>query len=93
MKKTNPVQMPHIPGVTNGTRENIQPPAEAAVDFKKPEEVAAEDIFPSTPPMTPDEETEVSSPMTEEERKELTKQKRAAALEKARAAKKKNKKK
>lgn len=98
VKKTNPVQMPHIPGVTNGTRENIQPPAEAAVEFKKPEEVAPVetpegDVFPATPPMTPDEETETSSPMTEEERKELTKQKRVAALEKARAAKKKNKKK
>lgn len=96
IKKKNPVQMPHIPGVTNGTRENVQPPAEAAVDFKKPEEVvpaSEEPVFPTTPPMDPDEETEVSSPLTEEERKELTKKKRAAALEKARAAKKKNKKK
>lgn len=85
--KKNPVQMPYIPGVTDGVRENPKPPAEAAVEFKKPEE-AAEVVEPTGIPMTPDEETEQSSTVTEEERKEMIRKKRAAALEKARAARK-----
>lgn len=98
--KKNPVQMPYIPGVTDGVRENPKPPAEAAVEFKKPEETESKNdvepvraestVYPEPTglPMTPDEETERSSTVTEEERKEMIRKKRAAALEKARAARK-----
>lgn len=86
--KKNPVQMPYIPGVTDGVRENPKPPAEAAVEFKKPEQTGDVLTTPTGLPMTPDEETERSSTVTEEERKEMIRKKRAAALEKARAARK-----
>lgn len=86
--KKNPVQMPYIPGVTDGVRENPKPPAEAAVEFKKPEQTGDVLTTPTVLPMTPDEETERSSTVTEEERKEMIRKKRAAALEKARAARK-----
>lgn len=114
LQDRKPVEMPGIPGISAGKRENPKPNVNVDTTFKRPEEIEEnmlvqtdgettaetpveepeetpqeepESFEPPILPLTPDEESEMSSTLTAEERKKLeTKQKRSAALKKARAA-------